>query len=190
MSYFNLSDIEDKALNGYLPALLSSDDDNNSPFLTYYDFLENKTTIIHTFTRKEFLLLVLKCIALLHQHNTLPGMRQAHFFSGNKVEDLVLRTASIFVGSVPVTINWQADTISTIKYKISATDCKLVFYDDRTPQASIEEIKNSFSSTIQFIKIQEIHITKPIENLTEYINRNVRNLPTLDDTRCIIFTSG
>ena len=48
------------------------------------------------------------------------------------MEDLVFRMASVIVGSVPVTINWSADTVERIVYKVKETKSKLLIVDKGT----------------------------------------------------------
>jgi hypothetical protein len=51
---------------------------------------------------------------------------------------LLLRTASIFTGSIPVTINWQADTIDKILFKLNSTGSRIIFVDDNTSKKDVE----------------------------------------------------
>lgn len=98
-------------------------------FLTHYNFVGEKgvyKVVEQQWSKKEFLSLVGKTVSIFSSKLVSNGTRIVHFMSGNCVEDLALRTGAIFVGCVPVTVNWQADNIEQIKYKISVTDSKLV----------------------------------------------------------------
>ena len=54
---------------------------------------------------------------------------QVHYFSDNRFEDLVFRLSAVLTGTVPVTVNWQADTPERVVYKVSVTQSKLVLMD-------------------------------------------------------------
>jgi hypothetical protein len=90
---------ERSALGDYLPGITPSSD----IFISHYDTGSSGRIVRKDYTREEFFLLSLKAASLLITCGAQLGDRQAHYFSGNKVEDLVLRTASIFLGTVPVT---------------------------------------------------------------------------------------
>lgn len=123
--------VDHTVLHDYLPAFTSS----SEPFLTFY----SSTKMIESYTRTRFLTLSLQATNLLRDVlGAAAGDRHVHYFSGNAVEDLVLRTASILVGTVPVTVNWQADSIDKILYKIRTTGAKFVFVDPGTPLIDID----------------------------------------------------
>ena len=42
-----------------------------------------------------------------------------HLFAANSVEDVALRLASVMVGTVPVTVNWDSDPIDRVVFKVS-----------------------------------------------------------------------
>lgn len=114
------------ALKEYATSLFEED---SGDFLTHYNFIGEKgvyKVVEQHWLKSEFMALVGRTVSLLTSKSVTYGTRVVHFMSGNCVEDLALRTASIFIGSVPVTVNWQADSIEQIKYKISVTDSKLV----------------------------------------------------------------
>ena len=57
------------------------------------------------------------------------------FFAGNSVSELCFRLASVFLGCVPVTVNWDADTPERVLYKLRATRAKLVLHEPDTDAA-------------------------------------------------------
>ena len=135
----------DAALRGYIDAVQPSPE----LFLTYYDFLPNKSVAVKTFTRATFWDLTMRAIALIRRvvpptddGGFVKGQRMVHYVSGNLVEDVALRLASVFLGTVPVTINWQADIEAQIHYKITSTDAKVVFIDRRTPD--VDKLRVAF----------------------------------------------
>ena len=103
----------DSAVIDYLSAFLANENES-TPFLTYYDILPNKSLSIKTFSRREFWELIMMAISVLTNQNIQAQDRQIHFFSGNTVEDLAFRTASLFLKSVPVTVNWYCCELSSI----------------------------------------------------------------------------
>ena len=176
----------DAALRDYLPGILPLAG-VTSTFLSHYDFLPDKSVFISNYSRHDFWDLVMRSITLIFSLGGSKGMRIIHYVSGNKTEDLVLRTASIFVGLVPVTINWQADIRSQIDYKITSTDSKIIVFDSGTPDVS--ELKGLYP-TIKFLDVADIHTASPIDSqhLVSYLSDS--NVVRVNDTRCIIFTSG
>jgi hypothetical protein len=176
----------DAALRDYLPGILPVEG-ISSTFLSHYDFLPDKSVSILNYSRHDFWDLVMRSVTLIMSLGGSKGMRIIHYVSGNKMEDLVLRTASIFVGLVPVTINWQADIKSQIDYKITSTDSKIIVFDKGTPDVS--ELRGKYPS-IQFLDVADIHTSAPIDlqHLISYLSD--ANVVRVNDTRCIIFTSG
>ena len=92
----------------------------------------------------------------------------------------------IFLGTVPVTINWQADSLEKVNYKISVTDSKALFIDERTPDVQALIYKNP---SLQVHNVSEIHKTEPLKDFLKYLN-SLEFFITPASIRCIIFTSG
>ena len=135
----------------YLEAFLSEPD---FLFLSFISICEDKTLRNETWTRKEFLDLSLKCVSLLdhfHESSQTSSSSFVHFFTGNSYLDLALRLAAIFLNLIPVTINWQADTVDRVKYKIEATGSFLVVVDSGVSEEMIESIQLSFPSLVCFV---------------------------------------
>ena len=176
----------DAALLDYLPGILPAAT-SSSIFLSHYDFLPDKSTSVVNYTREEFWALVMQCITLLQSLGGTKGMKVVHYVSGNIVEDLVLRTASIFVGTIPVTINWQADIASQIDYKIVSTEAKIIVFDGRTP--CMPELRAKYPM-LAFLNVADIRTTQPmgLADLVSFLRQS--DVPRMSDIRCIIFTSG
>lgn len=177
---------ENAALLDYLPGLVPAED-CSMIFLSHYDFLSDKSISISNYTRMEFWDMVMRCITLLRSLGAIKGNRIIHYVSGNIVEDLVLRTASIFVGTVPVTINWQADTACQIDYKITSTDATVIVVDSHTP--NVPDLKEKYPG-IRFLVVNDIHTTLPMDNTSLHTFLKSSDVVRAGDTRCIIFTSG
>lgn len=198
------------ALREYIPGIIPPSPTTDSshsepPFLKYYDFLPNKTVSIKTFDRNEFWILTMKAIALIRRvvsssisaSTPLKGLRMIHYVSGNIVEDLAIRCACVFLGTVPVTINWQADIEVQIDYKITSTSSVIVFVDSKTP--NVEQLQQKYPDKC-IVNVDEIHATEPISSvdLMSYLRHACATassvidmgIPLMDDIRCIIFTSG
>ena len=191
------------ALESYLPAF--ADDQLDKPFLTHYGINPDKSIATTTYTRGEFLVLAARSRSFLTSRGINRGDRVCHFFSGNTVEDLAFRLASVFVGSIPVTINWDADTPERILYKIQATDCKLVLRDATSNPSALSHLeKNLGSTSVRSIvdaaaclstsmaddKAEDSGLMLALMMLGEGANSSKHHpLPT-SSTRIIIFTSG
>jgi hypothetical protein len=175
---------DDAALLEYLPGILSR---SSSTFLSHYDFLPDKSVSTTNFTREEFWTLTMRCITLLQSLGGTKGTRMIHYVSGNIVEDLVLRTATVFLGVVPVTINWQADIISQIDYKITSTEAKIIVIDSRTP--GVPDLRNKYPS-MKFLNVNDIKTSPAIEARALELFLRSSDVARVTDTRCIIFTSG
>ena len=186
---------QDAALWDYIAALQPSQP--QQPFLTYFDFLPNKSVTVSTHTRGQFWDLAMRAVALIRQvaasngNSSIKGLRMVHYLSGNIVEDLAIRCASVFLGTIPVTINWQADVEAQIHYKITATDSAIIFVDQRTPD--VHKLREMYP-TKAVINVDNIHTTEPITaaDLEAYLRNaaTTKAIPLADDVRCVIFTSG
>jgi long-subunit acyl-CoA synthetase (AMP-forming) len=131
------------ALQGYLHSFSEWDD----LFLTYYAINPDKTIATTNFTRGEFLILAARAKSFLVSRGIARGDHVCHYFSSNTVEDLAFRLASVFIGSIPVTVNWDADTPERVLYKITVTNCKLILCDSSTSKLTLEFIENNLAQT-------------------------------------------
>ncbi len=108
-----------EALQGYLPAFQGHEDE---PFLTFYPVPSpsspSSATKI-TWTRGELWTLAQRFADILkHKAKLRKGDCQVHLFAANSVEDVALRLASVMVGTVPVTVNWDSDPIDRVVFKV------------------------------------------------------------------------
>ena len=155
------------------------------PFVTYYEISEEtKALEARTLTRAAFWEAAMRAASAIRDAGlTTKGDCAVHFFSDNRLEDLVLRLASVMCGTVPVTVNWQADTLERVAYKIRATAAKVVFHDKGVPEEQVRSLRQEFP----YLKILS----------TESMLSCYDPLPESDfcrtvdaqDTRIIIFSS-
>ena len=113
--------------------------------------------------------------------------------SGNSAEDLIVRTASIILGCIPVTINWQADTFQQKCFKISKTECSIVIVDESFNSSFKSDFLAHFDGTTyqnkanntEFVYINDLYQTDLISDsdLNRIIS-NIENVATIEDTRC------
>lgn len=155
-------------------------EDQAFPFLNYYTFADQQITR-QTLTRGEFWDLAFSAASYLVGQNLSKGDRIIHCFSSNNLYDLVFRLATVLVGCVPVTINWQADDDDTIIYKARITDARLLIYDEDFADR-IDKLKPELLP-MQSVEAGEFQSYRP---------NHPFNYPELnyDDERMVIFTSG
>ena len=125
---------------------------------------------------------------LKHELKLKKGNAQVHVFKGNSVEDLALRLASVMVGTVPVTINWDSDPLDRIVYKVQSSQAKAVFTHAHTPVDQIEAVKASASSGVMMMDVESMvanYEEGPLLDPSDY-ETSVGE----EDTRIIIYTSG
>lgn len=170
-------------LEDYLGPFTSGDE----PFLCFHDFLSSKEEVRTCYSRGEFWRLVRRCVATLLHSGLMKGDSHVHYFSGNSVVDLAMRTGSVVLGTVPVTVNWQADTAELVAYKIAISRAKLVVTDERTPPGVLSSLREQFPACL-FVSATEILITTPHADICSLVRAGRPVAP--EDTRCVIFTSG
>ena len=123
--------------------------------------------------------------------------------------------AAVLIGSVPVTINWDADTPERAVYKVKATSSRVVFIDDGVPKSALDQIEAETSAKVAkaasaLSSALAARIDKEQLPLTGYpsywsssgnptstaavtagVERRYAEVATMtDETRIIIFTSG
>ena len=117
---------------------------HHEPYLTYYGIDgATKAIKVRRFTRGEFWALGCRAAALLQEHGLTKGDCATHYFTDNRVEDLAFRLGSVLLGTVPVTINWQADTPDRIVYKVTVTNSKAMVVDPDVPAEQIQMCKDA-----------------------------------------------
>lgn len=152
----------------------------DSPFLYFYTFRQESIRK-RAFTRGEFWDLACTAAAHLSNLGISKGDRIVHCFSSNRSCDLVFRLASVLLGSVPVTINWQADDDDHIAYKARITEAKICIHDAAFV-SRIKNIKGKLPGMI-FVAINKLgQDLLPFNGPYAPLNYN--------DERIIVFTSG
>lgn len=163
-------------LGEYLPAFA----DGDAPFLTYHSFPGDGSVRRESFSRGQFLDLARQAAGRLRACGCARGDRVLHALGRNHYADLAYRLAATMLGTVPVTVNWQADDTEQVLYKIAATQPKAILSDQSLAP--------------------DILAACPAE-LPRICAENLADAPALDpdsylfdtdpeQTRIIIFTSG
>jgi len=76
-------------------------------------------------SRGRFLLLARRAATLLHEAGLSQDETFILGFGENTVEDLVFRLGATLLGGVAVTINWQADTLERVLFKVESTGARV-----------------------------------------------------------------
>ena len=118
----------------------SAFNDLDSPFLHHYRFRDGTIQSV-SLTRGQFLNLAKKAAWVLRSGGLKKGDTHLHCFSSNHYGDLVFRLAATMVGTVPVTVNWEADDPDRVVYKASLTGSKLVLHDGEFSNQSLESLR-------------------------------------------------
>lgn len=181
-----VDEVPPTALDSYREGFVNS----NTHFIDYHTVKLDKSFSTVSYTRAEFWTLSSKFAALLRQDYGLNrNDAVVHLFNSNEIHDLSLRLASVMVGTIPVTINWQADTKERMLYKITKTSAKLVVLGRDYNEEVVDYLKSKTSELeldVAFVDLQTIDIeeTPPLEE--SLFTPQTSN----DSTRIIIFTSG
>jgi long-subunit acyl-CoA synthetase (AMP-forming) len=167
------------ALKDYLPAFENSQE----PFLFCYSSGEGKYGLCTTLTRDSLWVQARKAASVIRNAKSKTGDCFALCFSANHYFDLAFRLASIMTGTTPVTINWQADTIAQISYKIELTESKLAVADSGFNPEYLDSIGNQFANTKVFhVDDQDSQTELPEDEFSADLD--------LESIRIIVFTSG
>lgn len=158
-------------------------DNNNEPFLYYYLFDEEKHIEAKSFTRKDFLTLIMKAAWLIKRTGAKKNQKILHCFSRNDYVDCVFRHASTLTGTVPVTVNWQADTPEKVLFKFKNSQAAVVLVGEGCNSDYIEAIKQH-SPVAKFIYSDELNSA---EQLCE--SEFADDLSS-ESIRVIVYTSG
>jgi acyl-CoA synthetase (AMP-forming)/AMP-acid ligase II len=166
-------------LEDYLPAFKNPQE----PFLFYYSSGEGKQLLRTALTRDALWMQARKAASVIRNAECKTGDCFALCFSANHYFDLAFRLASTITGTTPVTINWQADTIAQVSYKIELTECKLVVADSRFNPEYLVSIRNQFAN-IKVFHVDDLDSQKelPVDEFSSDLD--------LESTRIIVFTSG
>jgi acyl-CoA synthetase (AMP-forming)/AMP-acid ligase II len=171
------------AVAAYLNAFKVGEVDH---FISYYTAPYTNPSAIYS--RAEFLSLSLRAAGLLSRLRLSRGDTHVHFMSTNRVEDLAVRLASALLYTTPVTVNWQADTVDTVRYKVELADARVLLFDKGVSEDMLTELRTLLlPKGVLFVNIEDIYIEKPVK--LEQLRG--RLAPKCDeDTRMVIFTSG
>ncbi|MDX9981732.1 MAG: AMP-binding protein, partial [Lentisphaeria bacterium] len=133
-----------------------------------------------SFSRGEFLTLARKAAGSLRAHGCTRGDRVLHALGRNHYADLAYRLAATMLGTVPVTVNWQADDVAQVLYKVAATEPKLILAD----QTSAPDILAACPAELPRVYAENLGKAPELEP-ADYLFA-----PDPEQTRIIIFTSG
>ena len=116
------------AMLGYWPAFEPARQDDL--FLTYHGINPDKSMYVREHTRGDVLRMAQRAALALRRAGLRRGDTVLHLFSANRAEDVVLRLSSAMLGTVPVTVNWQADNAERVAFKARAADVKAIVCDE------------------------------------------------------------
>lgn len=167
------------ALSDYLPAF----ENRSKPFLYYYSFTKENEIQCKLFTREELWSLAQKTATIIRGYGLKKGDRFVLCVSANRYQDIAGRLAATMTGTIPVTINWQADTSERVLYKIQLTESNLVFTDASYDSRIIHEINIAFPY-MPIVKIENIAEEKELSEIDYAMDIDA------SFTRIIVFTSG
>ena len=167
------------ALSDYLPAF----ERPGEPFLHYYSFPQEGAVAETECTRGEFWTLSRKAATALTEGGCGKGHCFALCFGANQYLDLAFRLAAAMTGTIPVTINWQADPVARVVHKIRLTECRLILTDGCFPRETLGEIQRTLPELAVF-SIEDVRGLPPLpeDEFCGDLNEEA--------TKIIIFTSG
>ncbi|GAB6280219.1 MAG: hypothetical protein STSR0007_02780 [Thermovirga sp.] len=126
----------------------------------------------------------LKAAGLIDRAGLKRGDRFLNGFGSNNPVDLAFRMAAAITGTIPVTLNWQADNGERAAYKATITGAKLLLAEKLLP-SEIRKAVTSLCPTIMVFDIDKLETEQFPEN--PLINGTQ---PDDDTEKMIIFTSG
>lgn len=112
----------------------------DAPFLYSYQIASDGRLQATHWSRKRFLTEAHAAALHLTKAGLGVGDRQLHCFAANHPMDLVFRLAAVLIGSVPVTVNWQADDEERIAYKAKLANAKAVIVDPAFPEPLLQHL--------------------------------------------------
>lgn len=168
-----------KALLPYARGFIGKDD----PFLDYVFLPREGDPVRVSWKRGEFWKLARKAAFVLKSRGLRKGERFLCGFGENRFEDLAFRLASVMTGTVPVTVNWQADSADQAAYKILVTGCSLVLHDASFDAGLRRELEERFPGIPRYgVERLENETVLPEEDFCADLSE--------EDERIVIFTSG
>ncbi len=173
-----------EALRRYLPAFGRPEE----PFLRTVSPAPGGTG--RRWTRGEFWLMARRAAEVLRRFGLGKGDRFVNAYGENTPEDLMFRLGATMVGAVPVTMNWQADGMEEMAYKIDLTEGRLMVWDPsflalKAPGGAdfLKELSRRFPHLPDYA-VSSLADESPLEE-----GAFVADLTSADD-RIVIFTSG
>eukprot|EP00962_Isochrysis_galbana_P034825 scaffold11854_cov104-Isochrysis_galbana.AAC.2 len=158
----------------------------DKPFLVYHQVQPDKSLSAVQLSRGEFWDRARRAARCLRLQGVQVGDVQIHFFSANTLGDLLYRLAAVMVGSVPATINWQADTPDRVLHKVRATGARLVLTDPHVPAETLALLRASEPSLCTLDATAELDAVEPLSQSDMSAGAEL----TPEHSRMIIFTSG
>ena len=163
----------------YLEAFKDSTED----FLFAYSFDPDGRISTQKWGRKAFWEFARRAGGVLRTAGLVRGDRFCLCVGANQPFDLAFRLGAVMTGTVPVTINWQADTADRVAYKIRRTESRLIVIDDVFDPALLSSVRE-MSPDIPVLGLSELPARKRLEE-----DALLKSLPA-EATRLIVFTSG
>ena len=169
-----------QALEPYYTAFLT----HPSRVFLHYHYLDARDRRqVREITREAFWIQALRAATLMRKKGLRRGDKVLHCFGANHPADLFFRLASAMTGTVPATVNWQADGLEQVQYKIDLTGARLVLHDDWFDAELLEAIKKQ-NPSLQFFPVRLLpdQDTMASDDFEHELGE--------DDPKIVIFTSG
>jgi acyl-CoA synthetase (AMP-forming)/AMP-acid ligase II len=147
-----------------------------APFLHYVPAGSN--TVSRVYPRSELRDERDRAVASLDAAGLSPGDRFLLCMDANRVEDLVWRLAAAETQTIPVTVNWQADTLERIRFKKVRTGVKAVAVSSGFSLREHPEFTEAFEGCGRLVLGKHSDTSR------------VRARPADSAPRIVIFTSG
>ena len=154
-----------------------------APFIYYYSLDKNDVIQTKSLTRSEFLNLAQKAAFRIKENGITCNEKILFCFGENNITDLIFRFACIITGTVPVTVNWQADPLDRIYYKLQKSKCKALIFGEKFNRNFKIKIKKKYSE-LKHISIENL-IESPSLAIKDFEKSTNKN-----STKMIVFTSG
>ena len=157
--------------------------DDGEEFLFYYEIDSRGRAAIHSWRRSDFWRIAGKSAVMLGNNGLQAGDRFCLCVGANQPLDLAFRLGAVMTGTIPVTINWQADTVERISYKIGLTASKLIISDAVFNPSHLKALRQLFPD-IPFLRLSELDTQKGPDRWEV-----PADLPA-EAIRLVVFTSG
>ena len=179
-----------EALTKYLPAF----SDRNEPFLRVYDPALQGGAPGRSWTRGAFWDMARRAATVLRRFGLGKGDAFVCAYGKNTPEDMMFRLGATMVGAVPVTVNWQADGVEQMAYKIGLTECRLMLHDASFLELTAPEMTadlGDFGAQLaaRFPEMADYDVARLPEEPPMSEDEFLGDLTSADD-RIVIFTSG